>query len=536
MGKDLLIKILQDQLQASKANIAQLNLTVENLQHTVVNLNRTISDQNRTILELRQTIANQEDLLKERDASMAKAKAQMRGLKSTFLPKKSEKQNSEPVQKSQEELQAEERKKSEERKARGNNGAKRKEHFEMETMEEDVYPDGMNTEDCSEMGVHDIVRYEMVPLKIIKRITHMHVFKKNDGTILSGKTPLAPFQNSNFDGSFITGMAELRYLYSMPVERIVKYFQGHGFEINKATAHGLLAKTANLFENLYKALQKAVKEDKYINCDETYYTILIKAGKGSKKGYIWVIIAAHLGLVYFFYEDGSRKEEVILRELEGYKGLIQSDGLGAYKKVALFSNGNIVRAGCIQHCRRDFLDDSIKDNPDSKQIVSLVGDLYHCEQEHKIGEDGWTVEDNLKWRQEYAPPILSKLKTELTRIRNDEGKYPPTSLMHKAANYFLNEWEGIETISHYGDVDWDNNRAERGQRCVSLSRRNSLFFGSHAGARRGCIFYSLASSCQNNDVNFFEYMSDVINKAASLPPGTPLETYRNLLPDRWRKE
>ena len=35
-------------------------------------------------------------------------------------------------------------------------------------------------------------------------------------------------------------------------------------------------------------------------------------------------------------------------------------------------------------------------------------------------------------------------------------------------------------------------------------------------------------------VNFFEYISDVINKAAALPPNTPLEKYRMLLLDKWK--
>jgi transposase len=39
---------------------------------------------------------------------------------------------------------------------------------------------------------------------------------------------------------------------------------------------------------------------------------------------------------------------------------------------------------------------------------------------------------------------------------------------------------------------------------ISLSRRNSLFFGSHAGARRAAMFYSLACSCRLQGVNFFE--------------------------------
>jgi len=38
-----------------------------------------------------------------------------------------------------------------------------------------------------------------------------------------------------------------------------------------------------------------------------------------------------------------------------------------------------------------------------------------------------------------------------------------------------------------------------------------------------------------NGINFFDYISDVINQAASLPPNTKLEKYRNLLPDMWKK-
>ena len=42
-------------------------------------------------------------------------------------------------------------------------------------------------------------------------------------------------------------------------------------------------------------------------------------------------------------------------------------------------------------------------------------------------------------------------------------------------------------------------------------RRNSLFFGSHKGAQRAAMFYSLACSCRLNNVNFFEYADHPIN-------------------------
>ena len=200
------------------------------------------------------------------------------------------------------------------------------------------------------------------------------------------------------------------------------------------------------------------------------------------------------------------------------------------------SGGNITRVACLQHCKRAFLEDDVKDNPDAKEVASLANSLYHNEHQHRIGEDGWTVDDNLKWRQQYAPPILAALKAKLEEIKDNTKKYPPKSQMHKAANYFLNEWDGIEAISKYGDVEWDNNRLERINRYVSLSRHNSLFFGSHAGAKRGCIFYSLACSCRELGINFFDYLSDVLNRTAALPPGSKPEAYRGLLPDKWTRE
>ena len=84
----------------------------------------------------------------------------------------------------------------------------------------------------------------------------------------------AELQNSRFDGSFIAGIAELRYLYSMPVERIVKYFQGNGFDLDMQTAHGLLKKTAELFDNLYRAMQLAVREGSYLNLAVLAYWVV----------------------------------------------------------------------------------------------------------------------------------------------------------------------------------------------------------------------------------------------------------------------
>ena len=108
--------------------------------------------------------------------------------------------------------------------------------------------------------------------------------------------------------------------------------------------------------------------------------------------------------------------------------------------------------------------------------------------------------------------------------------------MYKSVNYMLGEWDGIEAIITGGDYSWDNNLIERLNRYISLSRKNSLFFGSHEGAKRACIFYSLACSCRLHKINFFEYLSDILNRNIILNNSRNAEDYRNLLPDRWAKQ
>ena len=496
------------------------------LQQLVASLQQQLEDANRKVDALLSEVAELKELLVQKNAEEQKQKNIIRGL-TKIQQNKSEKQT--PAASAGKEEQKPEKPKP---RLRTNYGARRKEHYELEVEQEDVYPDDPQFDKLKArlVGTREVVRYTLVPMRFIKKVYHVHVYTQ-DGTIMEGRAPEAPLLGSNYDGSFIAGIAQLRYIYSMPVERIVKYFQENGFDMNKGTAHGLLRKTERIIENLYKAMGLAVKEDDYVAGDETYHRVLAKVpgGKGSKKAYIWVVTAMHTGLVYYFYDDGSRSEKVILDYVKDYSGTFQSDGFSPYRKMAK----RLTRLACLQHTKRKFLD--CGDDSDAKVIVRLVNHLYHKDHQHKVGKDGWTVEDHTRWRQEYAPPILSIIRKKLDRM----AAYPPEKLLPKsekytAVHYMLNEWEAIENIFTRGDYHLDNNLVERLNRYISLSRRNSLFFGSHKGAERAAMYYSLACSCRLLGINFFEYLSDVINKTAMMQPNTKIEAYRELLPDKWK--
>ncbi len=73
-----------------------------------------------------------------------------------------------------------------------------------------------------------------------------------------GKAPIAPFQNSNFDSSLLAYLIQQRYVYSLPVERIMKYLNEMGIDIPKATTHGLIEKSAELLDRLMPVLKDTI--------------------------------------------------------------------------------------------------------------------------------------------------------------------------------------------------------------------------------------------------------------------------------------
>ena len=79
------------------------------------------------------------------------------------------------------------------------------------------------------------------------------------------------------------------------------------------------------------------------------------------------------------------------------------------------------------------------------------------------------------------------------------------------------------------ELSIDNNAAERMLRMVVIGRKNYLFAGSEAGARRAAIIYSLVAACKANGHDPFAYFSDVLRKVTTWPASK----IDDLLPSNW---
>jgi len=468
-----------------------------------------------TIESLSQTV---EELTKELNALKAailekdKGAEGLKRLMNLNLPKKTEKRkNTTPASESKPKAPAP--------RQRGNNGAKRKVYDNIEELVEDVLPSDANFDEKTAVYLfhRDVIRYEYIPPRLIKHIYRCKKYRMGDD-FFEGKAPMAPFMNSNFDSSLLAHLIQQRYVYGLPVERIMKYLNEMGIDIPKATTHGLIEKSAELLDRLMPVLRNTILADLYIHFDETYHTIL-GGDKGSRKGYFWSAFSHQNNLIQFIYKNGSRSKTVFTDYLPNdYKGAVQTDGYSSYKVLEGWDYPKAVRLGCVQHCKRKFIE--IQEQPKAQEIIDLYNQFYIIRKK----------KPKEKWK-EASLKVYKKLEKKLRDIER-EPEILPNHILAKAAAYCLNELESIYNIITSTEYDLDNNIIERPMRYISISRRNSLFCGSNAGATRTAILYSLAISCRLNKVNTFSYFKDVIQRLAECPMMTS-EQMRNLLPDRW---
>ena len=178
MNKDEIIALLQQQNSF--------------LQEQICSLQNQLAASNSKADALLEEVTSLRNLLEHKSEEEAKQKRIIKGL-AKITQNKSEKQPSTPAPQDPVAGQSSEKKE----RARTNNGAKRKQHLEVEVVEEDIEPEDprFNKELARLYKTRDVIRYELIPMRFIKKIYHVRTYTQHD-EFFSGKAPDAPFLNS----------------------------------------------------------------------------------------------------------------------------------------------------------------------------------------------------------------------------------------------------------------------------------------------------------------------------------------------------
>ena len=190
-----------------------------------------------------------------------------------------------------------------------------------------------------------------------------------------------------------------------------------------------------------------------------------------------------------------------------------------------------ILANCLAHARRQFVDVYDRFPEPCRYLLEALAVVYRNDAIAR--ERQLSPEARLQWHQEASRPTMQQLHDWLQR-QLDEKLTEPNSALGSAIRYMLRHWEPLTLFVRQAGAPLDNNVCERALKKAILHRKNALFYKTQNGARVGDLFMSLIYTCQLNEVNPFDYLTQLQRHTDPLAASPQLWmpwNYREVLSD-----
>jgi len=360
--------------------------------------------------------------------------------------------------------------------------------------------------------------YEPGLLYVNRYIRPKYAKEDNEG-VLIGPLPSRPIEKGIAGPGLLSHILISKYVDHLPVYRQIQQFKRQDIKLAKSTVDDWVRACSELLEPLYHAHREQLLQTNYLMIDETPIRVLDKRRKGtSHQGFFWVYYDPLRRSVLFDYRPGRGREgpDSILGE---YTGTIQTDGYKVYEQLAARKSLKVI--GCMAHARRYFKEAIDQDRSRAEAMLKKIQALYIIEEQAR--QKQLSYEERYLLRLEESRPILDAMKAWLD---DHITEVLPKSLIGKAITYMLGRWKALYGFLDDGRYEIDNNLVENAIRPVALGRKNYLFAGSHNGAERAAMFYSLVATAKLQGMEPFAYLKDILSKL----PDWPYKKIEELLP------
>jgi transposase len=165
-----------------------------------------------------------------------------------------------------------------------------------------------------------------------------------------------------------------------------------------------------------------------------------------------------------------------------------------------------ILAHCLAHARRQFVDVYDRFPEPCRHLLEALAVVYRNDASAR--EQQMSPEARLHFHQQESQPTLQELHAWLTR-QLDAKLTEPNSALGGAIRYMLRHWDPLTLFVRQAGAPLDNNVCERALKKAILHRKNALFYKTPNGARVGDLFMSLIYTCQLNEVNPFDYLTQL---------------------------
>jgi transposase len=383
---------------------------------------------------------------------------------------------------------------------------------------------------CPQCGAErPVIGYETAEELVIEPARfHVRVVKREkrgahclpEQGVATAPAPVKILPKSKLANETIIEVVVQKYQQHKPVYRWCgDVWENQRLELNRGTVIQEVLAVGGLLQAVTRAQRAELLAGHYLQADETPVPVQDRRRRGQNhKAFLWQYSVPGGNVVFDF--QMSRAREGPKTFLQGFQGIVQSDGYDAYDKLG----PGIEYAGCLTHVRRGFVE-AVKLAPADTlpaELVQLLQPVYAVEAAAR--KQGLEAAGRLALRQAQSVPLLNAWRERMLAIRQQAT---PGSKLAGACNYAFNQWARVTLFLTRGEIEIDNNWCEGGMRPVVLGRKNWLHIGSEPAGPKVAAMASIVETCRRLEINLREYLGDILPRLSQglnkeVPRLTPL--------------
>jgi transposase len=379
------------------------------------------------------------------------------------------------------------------------------------------------------MGEDKSEKLEFIPaqVKVIEHVRPKYACRAceingTQNTIKQAPVPASIIPKGYATPSLLSQIITSKYQYGLPLYRQETMFKQYGIDLSRKTMAQWMIKSQLALQRLYERLREILLQQSVLQADETTLKVI---GEAKSTCYMWLYCCGTdspsdgpiPNIVLYDYQN-SRRGQCAADFLDSYSGYLQVDGYQGYAKTLA------ILVACMAHARRKFTEAETA-QPKGKTgkanwALNHIQKLYRIET--KIKDK--TPEEKYRIRQAEALPLLTQFKDWLDKSAQ---QVLPKSALGKAISYSLNQWPKLIRYIEDGNLNIDNNRAERAIKPFVIGRKNWLFSNTASGANASATLYSLIETAKANGLVPFDYIKYLLDEIPTLQPDDSID---HLLP------
>ena len=361
----------------------------------------------------------------------------------------------------------------------------------------------------------------LIPERLV-RVQHVYhrcacnkpVCKENKP--VAAKSPHFIMKGRSVGLSLVVEAAVQKFAEHSTPYRMARRFSQACANVSRQTVSRNITHLADYLRPVALALRDELRTAEIAQMDETPVRIQNPAnGKPGQadRGFFWVTSNDERNwnpearpIAHFHYAP-TRSGSVARELLEGSDiRYLQTDGYTGYNALFEERGGNdgLVPVRCMAHARRKF-----KELPDTGRrdlrfrVLEGMKKLYAVEAEVR----GRPASEREALRQERSYPVLRTMRADLEQCAGVAQGATARSIQ-----YMLKSFEALTRFVSDGRLEIDSNGIERCIRPVALTKKNSLFAGTHEAASVWAVYYTLIETARLNGVNPRVYLNWVVER------------------------